>query len=87
MAGDRWSAAGERNARAGRAGPAGALVVDLLDSRDKPPFRCIPSELWGIDNNLDLANRDGEDFASAVDEAGVFRGFGEQLNHRSSPPR
>jgi len=50
------------------------LVVDLLDS-SKPPFRCIPSELWGVDNNLNIANMDWEDFANAVDENGVFRGF------------
>lgn len=51
------------------------LVVNLLDS-DKPPFRCIPSELWGVDNNLNIANMDWGDFASAVDASGVFRGFG-----------
>jgi hypothetical protein len=52
------------------------LVVDLLDSSGKPSFRCIPSELWGVDNNLNIANVGWEDFASAVDESGVFRGFG-----------
>ena len=50
------------------------LVVDLLDS--EPPFRCIPSELWNVDNNLNIANMSWEDFASALDENGVFRGFG-----------
>lgn len=50
------------------------LVVDLLGS--EPPFRCIPSELWGVDNNLNIANMSWEDFASALDENGVFRGFG-----------
>ena len=50
------------------------LVVDLLDS--KPPFRCILSELWGVDNNLNIANMDWEDFTDSVDESGVFRGFG-----------
>jgi hypothetical protein len=53
------------------------LVVDLLDASDKPPFRCIPSELWGIDNNLNIANMGWQEFASAVDEGGVFRGFRE----------
>jgi hypothetical protein len=51
------------------------LVVDLLDSSGKPPFRCIPSELWGVDNNLNIANMDWGGFAAAVDEGGVFRGF------------
>lgn len=50
------------------------LVVDLLGS--EPPFRCIPSELWSVDNNLNIANMSWEDFASALDENGVFRGFG-----------
>lgn len=51
------------------------LVVDLLENR--APFRCIPSELWGVENNLNIANMDWEDFANADDEDGVFRGFGE----------
>jgi hypothetical protein len=51
------------------------LVVDLLDD-DKPPFRCIPSELWGIDNNLNIGNMDWDDFAGVAGEDGVFRGFG-----------
>ena len=38
-------------------------------------FRVIPAELWGVENNLSLANMDFEDFAEAVDEGGVFRGF------------
>lgn len=50
------------------------LVVDLLDD-GRRPFRCIPPELWGVDNNLNLANMDWADFADAVDESGVFRGF------------
>lgn len=50
------------------------LVVDLLDS-GKRPFRCILPELWSVDNNLNIANMTWEDFASAVDGRGVFRGF------------
>ncbi len=38
-------------------------------------FRVIPSELWGVENNLSVANMDFSDFASAVDADGVFRGF------------
>jgi hypothetical protein len=51
------------------------LVVDLVD--DRPPFRCIPSQLWGVENNLSIANMDWEDFADAVDDDGIFRGFPE----------
>ena len=39
------------------------------------PFRCVPSELWSVENNLNLANLDWRDFARHVDGAGVFRGF------------
>jgi hypothetical protein len=49
------------------------LVVDLLD--DNAPFRCILSELWSVDNNLNSANMDWEEFTDAVDAGGVFRGF------------
>jgi hypothetical protein len=52
------------------------LVVDLGRS-GKSPFRCIPPELWGVENNLNISNMDWEEFASAVDESGVFRGFGD----------
>jgi hypothetical protein len=51
------------------------LVVDLLAGTGGPPFRCIPPELWGVENNLNIANMDWEDFASGVDESDVFRGF------------
>jgi Domain of unknown function (DUF6924) len=61
------------------------LVVDLSDTylsvaefpeiAGRTPFRCIPSELWGVDNNLNIANMDWEDFAGAAGEDGVFRGF------------
>ena len=53
------------------------LAVSLLGSADKAPFRCIPSELWSVDNNLNIANMSWEEFTSAVDEDGVFRGFRE----------
>jgi Domain of unknown function (DUF6924) len=51
------------------------VVVDLVDDGDKRPFRTIPSELWSIDNNLNIANMDWEEFAGAADEDDVFRGF------------
>lgn len=49
------------------------LVVDLRG--EHPPFRCIARELWGPDNNLNLANMDFYEFAESVDSDGVFRGF------------
>lgn len=51
------------------------LVVDLLDFEDRRPFRCVPPELWAVDNNLNIANMVWEDFAGAVDEGGVYRGL------------
>ena len=50
------------------------LVVDL-SSQARPPFRCVATELWGVDNNLNIANMDWEEFADRVDTDGVFRGF------------
>jgi hypothetical protein len=35
------------------------LVVDLLDDTGGPPFRCILPELWGVENNLNIANMTG----------------------------
>jgi hypothetical protein len=49
------------------------LVVDVFD--DHEPFRCVVTELWSPDNNLNLGNMDWEDFADSVDANGVFRGF------------
>lgn len=49
------------------------LVVDLWEDRE--PYRCIAAELWGVENNLSIANMDWLDFADAVDPDGVFRGF------------
>lgn len=50
------------------------LVVDLVDDRGRE-FRAIPSEMWGIENNLSIANMFFSEFADAVDADGVFRGF------------
>jgi|SRR5450631_77260 len=56
--------------------PDGAIVVvNLLDDGSKTPFRSIPSELWSIDNNLNIAKMDWEEFGGAADEDGVSRGF------------
>lgn len=50
------------------------LVVDL-GPEGHPPFRCIARELWSVDNNLNMANMDWEEFARATDANGVHRGF------------
>ena len=50
------------------------LVVDLFAERGRS-FRAIPSQIQGIENNLSIANMDFSDFADAVDNDGVFRGF------------
>jgi hypothetical protein len=52
------------------------LVVDLVDEPGRS-FRVIPSQAWGVENNLSLANMGFEEFADAVDDGGVFRGFDE----------
>lgn len=54
------------------------LIVELKDFRGEwlEPFRCIPAELWSVENNLNLSNMDWEDFAGFTDERRVFRGFG-----------
>ena len=50
------------------------LVLDLFEMSGGE-FRTIPSKIQGIENNLLIANMDFEEFADAVDERGVFRGF------------
>jgi hypothetical protein len=50
----------------------------LLSLDLRPPgrsFRVMPAALWGVENNLAIANMDFEEFADAVDEDGIFRGF------------
>lgn len=50
------------------------LIIDLYE-RSGREFRAIPSQIQGIENNLSIANMDFEEFADAVDEDGIFRGF------------
>lgn len=50
------------------------LVVDLLTEPGRT-FRVLPSEMWGVENNLSTVNMDFREFADAVDPDGVFRGF------------
>lgn len=51
-------------------------ILCIDPSAPQNTFRVIPSELWGVENNLSLANMDWEEFAGAVDADGIFRGFG-----------
>jgi hypothetical protein len=50
------------------------LVIDLADQPGRS-FRVIPSEMWGVENNLSLANMDFDEFAASTDATGIFRGF------------
>jgi hypothetical protein len=50
------------------------LIVDLSEGFGRE-FRALPSQVQGIENNLSISNMDFEEFAEAVDESGVFRGF------------
>jgi hypothetical protein len=49
--------------------------VLCIDHRSGQSFRIVPEEMWGVENNLSIANLDFDDFAAAVDDDGVFRGF------------
>lgn len=60
--------------RAAQAGEHSIQVVDL-SAASRAPFRCLARELWGVDNNLNLANMEWEDFADNVESDGVYRGF------------
>jgi hypothetical protein len=61
------------------------LVVDLDDKflsvtkfpeiANRAPFRCIPSALWSVENNLSIANLDWEDFAGDLADGDVYRGL------------
>jgi hypothetical protein len=51
-------------------------VADFPEIADRVPFRCTPSALWDVENNLNIANLDWEDYAGiAADDGGVYRGF------------
>ncbi len=60
------------------------LVVDLFDDIGRT-FRVIPSEMWGVENNLSIANMDFREFADSVDEDGIFRGFAAGEEERKLP--
>ena len=50
------------------------LIIDLYE-RSGHEFRAVPSQIQGIENNLSIANMDFDEFAEAVGEDGIFRGF------------
>lgn len=50
------------------------LCIDLVEEPGRS-FRVIPSEMWGVENNLSLANMDYVEFYESTDPDGVFRGF------------
>jgi hypothetical protein len=50
------------------------VVVDLFDQPGRT-FRVIPGELWGVENNLSIANMVYAEFAENADPDGIFRGF------------
>jgi hypothetical protein len=50
------------------------LVVDLRHDRGRR-FRAVPAAVQSIENNLSISNMDFAEFANAVDQDGVFRGF------------
>ena len=60
--------------RAALVGDHPIRVVDL-SSESRPPFRCLARELWAVDNNLNTANMDWEEFADNVEADGIYRGF------------
>ena len=51
--------------------------VAVLDLCREPGrmFRVIPSQMWSVENNLSTANMDFFEFADAVGDDGIFRGF------------
>ena len=50
------------------------LVIDLQEKPGRT-FRVISSALWEVENNLSIANMGFDEFADAVDQDGIFRGF------------
>ncbi len=50
------------------------LCIGLRRDKGKS-FRVIPSEMWGVENNLSISNMDFDSFMWAADADGVFRGF------------
>ena len=53
------------------------LIIDLFEETTGNEFRALPAQIQAIENNLSIGNMDFEEFAEAVDEDGIFRGFPE----------
>lgn len=51
------------------------LIIDLDDEVPGSTFRAVVSELAAIDANLSSANMDFSEYANAVHQDGVYRGF------------
>ncbi|MEO8828656.1 DUF6924 domain-containing protein [Lapillicoccus sp.] len=52
------------------------LPLQAGDHRPEPkPFRVPASKLYVVENNINEANLDWDDFARRADEKGVFHGF------------
>ena len=65
---------GRRPARVEGRGRAGRLGR-ITDARASECWQAR----WSVENNLSIANMDWEEFADAVDDAGIFRGFLEAV--------
>jgi hypothetical protein len=51
-----------------------ALLV-RTDFSDQRSWDLLRTEVWSVENNLNIANMDWADFLSCADENGIFRGF------------
>jgi hypothetical protein len=51
----------------------------------RPYGATSPSELWAVENNLNIANMDWQDFAAAVDEDGAYSAA--STTNRGSKPQ
>lgn len=49
------------------------LVVDLSHEPGRT-FRVIPGEIWGVENNLSIANMDFEEFADSANGSAIRPG-------------
>jgi hypothetical protein len=49
-----------------------SLVILVVDFNVEPgrTFRVLPSDMWGVENNLSLSNMDFAEFADCVDQNG-----------------
>jgi hypothetical protein len=50
-------------------------VTEFPEIANRTPFRCIPSALWEVENNLSIANLDWEDYAGNLAGGEVYRGL------------